>query len=204
MVGDSIVNFQFEQHLSHPLVAVFRRVDPEKVAQYVEQLVSTDFPLIEVTMDSPDWKNTAQKITTRGGIWGAGTVVSTEQVKQAVDAGAHFMMSPVCDGEVIAAGAETGIPFVPGCMTPSEINAAMKAGASAVKLFPAVSIGTEGITSLRGPFPDIPFVATGGITLRNAATYIKSGATFIGIGTSLFREPTLVEKQLQEFRNSLT
>lgn len=198
------MNFQFQQHLSHPLVAVFRRVDPEKVEQYVDQLVSTGFPLIEVTMDSPDWRNTAQKITAGGGIWGAGTVVSTEQVKQAVDAGAHFMMSPVCDGEVIAAGAGTGIPFVPGCMTPSEISAAIKAGASAVKLFPAVSIGTEGIASLRGPFPDIPFVATGGVNLTNAVTYIKAGATFIGIGTSLFREPTLVQEQLQEFRNSLS
>lgn len=194
------MNFEFHEHLSHPLVAVFRKVDLEKVTEYVDQLVASGFPLIEVTVDSPEWRETAKKITAGGGIWGAGTVVSEQQVKEVSDAGAHFMMSPVCDSQVITVGARSGIPFIPGCMTPSEINSAIKAGASAVKIFPAVSIGTEGIASLRGPFPDILFIATGGVNLINAANYIKSGATLVGIGTSLFRNPTLVEAQLQAFR----
>lgn len=197
------MSFELREYMHRPLVSVFRRVHMENVSEYVEQLVSAGFPLIEVTMDSPDWLAVSKKITSGGGIWGAGTVMNPEQVAQAADAGANFMMSPVCESQVIDAGSRTGIPFIPGCMTPSEINMAVKAGATAVKVFPAVSIGIEGIASLRGPFPEIPIVATGGVTLGNAATYLKAGATFIGIGTSLFKNPALVDSELQAFRDSL-
>lgn len=195
--------FSSELYISAPLIAVFRRVKRESVPVFVEKLVSTGFPLIEVTMDSPDWLEISREISAVGGIWGAGTVTSPSLASQAHDAGAHFMMSPVCDPEVITAGLATGVPFVPGCMTPSEINTAIKLGARAVKVFPAVSVGTEGLASLRGPFPEIPIIATGGVSLTNAVDYLKAGATFVGIGTSLFRDLSKTVTQLEQFHNQI-
>ena len=113
---------------------------------------------------------------------GAGTVLSTESAQRALDAGATFLVCPHLDATLVAWAAARGVPIFPGCATPTEVLAAWRAGAAAVKLFPASVAGPAFVRELRGPFPDIPLVPTGGVTLESAPAFIAAGAVAVGVG----------------------
>ena len=113
---------------------------------------------------------------------GAGTILSIEAAQRAVDAGATFLVMPHLDPDLVAWATARGIPTLPGCATPTEILAAWRVGAAAVKLFPASSAGPGFVRELRGPFPDIPLVPTGGVTLESAPAFIGAGAIAVGMG----------------------
>lgn len=117
---------------------------------------------------------------------GAGTVLTIDAARRAVDAGAAFLVAPHVDPEVVAWTAGRGIPMFPGAATPTEVLAAWRAGAAGVKVFPASVVGPAFVRELRGPLPDIPLLPTGGVTVDNAAAYIEAGAAAVGIGSWLF------------------
>ena len=125
---------------------------------------------------------------------GAGTVLSVEAARRAVDAGASFLVAPHLDAEVVAWAATRGMPMLPGAATPTEVLAAWRAGAAAVKVFPASVLGPAFLRELRGPFPDIPLQPTGGISVETAGAFIEAGAIAVGIGSWLFadRDPAVV------------
>jgi 2-dehydro-3-deoxyphosphogluconate aldolase/(4S)-4-hydroxy-2-oxoglutarate aldolase len=103
----------------------------------------------------------------------------------AMDAGAAFLVTPNTDPAVIGAAVARGVPSFPGALTPSEVVMAWRAGASAVKLFPASVLGPGFVQELRGPMPEIPVVPTGGVTLESAAGFIAAGAIAVGMGSWL-------------------
>jgi 2-dehydro-3-deoxyphosphogluconate aldolase/(4S)-4-hydroxy-2-oxoglutarate aldolase len=113
---------------------------------------------------------------------GAGTILSIEAAQRALDAGATFLVMPHMDTALVAWAAARGIPALPGCATPTEALAAWRAGAAAIKLFPASVAGPAFVRELRGPFPDIPVVPTGGVTLESAPAFIAAGAVAVGMG----------------------
>ncbi len=113
---------------------------------------------------------------------GAGTVLSRDAARRAVDAGATFIVMPHLDAAIVEWAASLDIPAFPGCATPTEILAAWRAGAAAVKAFPASSLGPGFVRELRGPFPDIPLLPTGGVTLETAPAFIAAGAIGVGMG----------------------
>ena len=106
---------------------------------------------------------------------GAGTVLDVAQAQAAVDAGARFFVMPHTDPELIRWAAERGIPAFPGGFTPSEILAAWRAGAAAVKLFPASVAGPVFVREMRGPLPEIPLIPVGGVNLETAPAFIAAG-----------------------------
>jgi 2-dehydro-3-deoxyphosphogluconate aldolase/(4S)-4-hydroxy-2-oxoglutarate aldolase len=116
---------------------------------------------------------------------GAGTILSIEAAGRAVDAGAQFLVMPHLDPDLVRWAAERGIPALPGCATPTEILNAWRAGAAAMKVFPASSLGPSFLRECRGPFPGLPLLPTGGITLENAASFIAAGAIGVGMGSWL-------------------
>jgi 2-dehydro-3-deoxyphosphogluconate aldolase/(4S)-4-hydroxy-2-oxoglutarate aldolase len=120
---------------------------------------------------------------------GAGTVLDVEGASAAVDAGATFLVMPVTDVEVIRWAAEREVPVFPGALSPTEVLAAWRAGASAIKLFPASVGGPALLRELRGPFPDIPLMPTGGVTADNARALIDAGAVAVGVGSWLAGAP---------------
>jgi 2-dehydro-3-deoxyphosphogluconate aldolase/(4S)-4-hydroxy-2-oxoglutarate aldolase len=128
---------------------------------------------------------------------GAGTVLSVDAARRAIDAGATFIVMPHLDLEIVAWAAMFDFPAFPGCATPTEILAAWRAGAAAVKAFPASSLGPGFIRELRGPFPDIPLLPTGGVTLETAPTFITAGAIGVGMGGWLLGDgdPTSVRER---------
>ncbi|MFF3906676.1 bifunctional 4-hydroxy-2-oxoglutarate aldolase/2-dehydro-3-deoxy-phosphogluconate aldolase [Streptomyces sp. NPDC001848] len=118
---------------------------------------------------------------------GAGTVRTAGQTRDALAAGAEFLVSPVVDADLIRRAATSGIPCYPGAWTPTEVAAAWQAGAAAVKLFPACTGGPAHLRQLRAPLPEIPLVAVGGVDIAQARDYIDAGACAVGIGSPLLR-----------------
>src|ERR671933_2688690 len=116
---------------------------------------------------------------------GAGTVLSTGAVRQALDAGARFVVSPNTDPQVIALCNQLGVPVIPGAFTPTEVVTAWHLGADLVKVFPVSSVGARYIRDLRGPLPEIPLAPTGGINADNVTYFVKAGAVAVGAGSDL-------------------
>jgi len=126
---------------------------------------------------------------------GAGTVTRAETVKRAADAGAEFIVSPCLVREVIEAARRTDLAVMPGGLTPTEIFEAHSAGADMVKVFPAQNVGGAAyLKALRGPFPDIPLVPTGGVTLDNLKQMFEAGAAAVGVGGELISKDALARR----------
>lgn len=121
-----------------------------------------------------------------GLVVGAGTVLSIDAARRALDRGAVFLVAPHLDTELVAWAAAQDIAMFPGAATPTEALNAWRAGAAGVKVFPASSLGPSFVRELRGPFPDLPLIPTGGVTTGNAPGYIDAGAIAVGIGSWLF------------------
>ncbi|MBB6673377.1 bifunctional 4-hydroxy-2-oxoglutarate aldolase/2-dehydro-3-deoxy-phosphogluconate aldolase [Cohnella nanjingensis] len=122
---------------------------------------------------------------------GAGTVLDIGQAKEAVAAGAQYLISPNLDEEVVYYGVENGVDVWPGTMTPTEIVRAYKAGASAVKVFPLGSLGLNYLKEIRAPLDHIPMIATGGVNLQNIRAAIEAGAVAVGLGNNLVNKPLI-------------
>lgn len=170
------------------VVAIGRHVDPSRAVALGEALVAGGVRAFELTLNEPeaDALEAIEAVAARGpelGLdIGAGTVLSIDAARRAVSAGASFLVMPHLDVELVAWAAERGIPVLPGCATPTEVLAAWRAGAAAVKLFPASVAGPVFVRELRGPFPEIPLLPTGGVTLESAPAFIAAGAIGVGMG----------------------
>lgn len=143
---------------------------------------------IEITFTTPDAHLAIRDLKEEHGdhiLLGAGTVTTREQVEQAAEAGATFLVSPGCDPELLPAMLGTGLLVLPGTLTPSEVMLARRLGTQAVKLFPGSLGGPSYLKALRGPFPDLPFVPTGGVSLGNIADWFPAGAFAVGAGSAL-------------------
>ena len=173
------------------VVAIGRRVAPSAVASIAGALVEGGVRVLELTLNDPEHEalraiEAAARIGPDLGVQvGAGTVLSVESARRAVDAGAAFLVMPHLDADLVRWAAERGIPAMPGCATPTELLTAWRAGAAAMKIFPASSLGPSFLRECGGPFPGLPLLPTGGITVDNAASFIAAGAIGVGMGSWL-------------------
>jgi 2-dehydro-3-deoxyphosphogluconate aldolase/(4S)-4-hydroxy-2-oxoglutarate aldolase len=174
------------------VLAIARHLDPASVPAICEGLVEGGIGAFELTLNEPEstaLEALAAAVRHAEGsdlVIGAGTVLSVESAKRAIDSGARFLVSPHLDVEIVRWAAHSGIPMLPGAATPTEVLAAWRAGAAAVKVFPASTLGPQFIRELRGPLPDVPLLPTGGISVDSSASFIVAGAIAIGIGSWLF------------------
>jgi len=171
------------------VIAIGRGLPPDRLVRIGEGLARGGVGAFEVTLNSPAALDGIAALSARFDaaelLIGAGTVLTPEAVDAAVDAGAAFIVMPITDPAVIAAAVARGVPCFPGAFSPTEIIAGWRAGASAVKLFPASAAGPAFIRELRGPLPEIPIIPTGGVTIESAPGFIAAGAAAIGIGSWL-------------------
>lgn len=176
------------------VVAIARRLSADEAAAMAEALARGGIGAFELTLNEPEDAalralEAAAAHAERSGSGmaiGAGTVLSIDSAARAIDAGASFLVSPHLDVDLVRWAAERGIPMLPGAATPTEVLAAWRAGAAAVKVFPASALGPPFLREMRGPFPEIPLQPTGGITVENAGDYIRAGAIALGMGSWLF------------------
>lgn len=178
------------------VVAIGRRVTTELAPTVAAALAEGGVRAFELTLNEPEAEalrsiEAVARVAAGLGLeLGAGTVLSIEAAGRAVDSGATFLVMPHLDPELVGWAAARDIPALPGCATPTEILAAWRAGAAAVKLFPASSAGPGFVRELRGPFPDIAIVPTGGVTLESAPLFITAGAVAVGMGGWLLGDGT--------------
>ena len=166
---------------------------------------------MEVTLNEPHDRALraidalASESASFGGLVGAGTVLTVEAAEQAVAAGASFIVMPHVDEALVQWCERRAIPCFPGALTPTEVHVAWRAGASAVKLFPASTVGPGYLSLLRGPFPGIPLVPTGGVTAETAPAWIDAGAVAVGMGAWLIGdgEPVGVEARARAVRSAV-
>jgi 2-dehydro-3-deoxyphosphogluconate aldolase/(4S)-4-hydroxy-2-oxoglutarate aldolase len=170
------------------LLAVVRGESRAAALEVVGALVQGGVLGIEITFTTPEAPRVIRDLNEEYGdsiLLGAGTVTTHEQVDQAAEAGATFLVSPGCDPELLPGMLGTGLLVLPGALTPSEVMLARRLGAQAVKLFPGSSGGPSYLKALRGPFPSIAFVPTGGVSLANIADWFAAGAFAVGAGGAL-------------------
>jgi len=174
------------------LIVVLRRIEPRsRLVELVGELADAGVCLFEVTFDGDDAADdlvaVREQVALHGGVVGAGTIRTATQLEAAIAAGATFGVSPVFDPAIVEAALRAGLPFVPGASTPTEADAAWRCGATFVKLFPASSLGPSFVRELRGPLPEIETIATGGVELVNAASFLEAGAVAVGVGSAIVR-----------------
>ncbi|MCM8764746.1 MAG: bifunctional 4-hydroxy-2-oxoglutarate aldolase/2-dehydro-3-deoxy-phosphogluconate aldolase [Candidatus Omnitrophica bacterium] len=163
-----------------------------EIKPLIGSLIQGGIRALEISFDTPDAAKLIKKIKEYAGekiLLGAGTIFNNENATSAIENGAQFLISPHLDENLLRFCAEKNIPFIPGVFSPTEISTAWRNGTKIVKLYPASALGYKYIKALKsGPFKEIIFMAVGGISLANAADYIASGATILGIGGALVND----------------
>ena len=170
------------------IVAILRAPCGDKIVEAAEALYAGGVDVIEVTFSVPKAHQVLEQVAAKLGdkiLLGAGSVLDSETARIAMLSGAEFMVTPVTNPDVIEMCRRYDKPCIPGAMTPTEVLTAWEAGAAMVKVFPCDSLGPRHIRAIRGPLPQVPLVPTGGVCLENAADFIKSGATALGVGGSI-------------------
>lgn len=188
------------------LIPVLRASSVELGHALVEAMMAGGVTVVEVTMTVPNALTLLRELKQKHGdrlLLGSGTVTDAGQAEATIDAGAEFVVSPSLHPEVIAATKKRGKVSIPGALTPTEVITAWKAGADYVKVFPCSAMGGASyLKSLRGPFPELKLIPTGGVTLQTAADFLKAGARALGVGTDLVNATAVAEGKPQIVTNA--
>ena len=183
------------------IIPVIKLEDTKDAIPLAKALLLADLPAAEITFRANGAEQVikAMKESVPDLLAGAGTVLTVRQVRTAVEAGAQFIVSPGYDEEVVSYCVSNEIPVFPGCVTPTEIQKALKHGLNVIKFFPASQYGgLDTIKALGGPFPDIRFMPTGGISLNNLDEYMADQRIAACGGSFMVKDSLIREKNWSE------
>ena len=184
------------------IVPVVRAANLDEARQAINAICRGGIPIIEVTMTVPNAPAMIRELVQQYGdqvLTGAGTVTTARQAEFCLEAGAQFLVSPGLSSAVLQVAAQHGTLAIPGALTPTEVMAALEAGARVIKIFPCGSAGgAKHIKALRAPFPETPFIPTGGVNLSNAAEYLAAGSFALGVGADLVDLAALRKNESQK------
>jgi len=186
------------------LVPVIRTSSETTALRAVEWLSEAGLTVFEITLTTPGAIGIIHRLSQSEDVFvGAGTVLSESDCAACLNAGAKFIVSPAVIPEVADVCATAKIPCVLGAATPTEIQRAKLAGAEAVKVFPAGSLGgPDFLKAVGAVFPEIPLVPTGGITIKDIPAYFDAGAAFVGMGSRLVEEKALRDGDKADIRSA--
>jgi 2-dehydro-3-deoxyphosphogluconate aldolase/(4S)-4-hydroxy-2-oxoglutarate aldolase len=183
--------------LKHKIVVIIRGIDPADFLNIAGALLEGGLSVMEITLNSRDALSVIKQASLQMGnqlLIGAGTVLDAASAEAAISAGAKFIVSPSLNIETIRATRRLGAVSIPGAFTATEILFAYNAGGDIIKVFPA-SVGANYFRDMRGPFPQIPLMPTGGINFTNIREYQKAGAVAYGIGGALIDASQKITKE---------
>ena len=189
-----------------PILGILRGVEIDLIEPLVETVIGAGLQTIEITMNTkhaPELIKKARRASGKRLTLGAGTVLTLESLKLALDSGASFIVMPVLVKEIIEYCVKNKIPVFPGALTPQEIYQAWESGATMVKVFPAKLCGPEYFREIKGPFEKIELLACSGVTADNLKDYFACGASAISFGASVFRQDWLTLKDFQKISQAI-
>lgn len=175
-----------EQMGQHRLMAVIRTASASEALTKSHRVLDAGVGVLEVTWTTPDAASVLEALQDRPATLGAGTILTPEQAREAVDHGAKFLVGPNFSEEVAETASRLDTLYVPGVYTAGEAARAMAQGLTILKLFPAASGGPAHLKMLRDPFPALWWVPTGGVSWHNASEWLAAGAIGVGMGSALF------------------
>lgn len=177
------------------IVPVVRASSPREARMATDAVCEGGIPIVEITMTVPGAVGVIKELTEGGRsdvLVGAGTVLNADTARLCIDAGAQFLVSPGFNRQTVELAKREGKLMIAGALTPTEIMTAWEAGSDFVKVFPCGQVGgAKYIKALKGPFPQIPLVPTGGVNLDTASAFIKAGAAALGVGGELLQAEAL-------------
>ena len=187
------------------LVAILRTKTEGEARDMANALVNAGIKLIEFTMTTPGALDLVEEFAANKSLnVGLGTCLTKKHVKDGKKAGAQFIISPHTDEDVISKTKESGMISIPGVATATDVGNAIKYGADALKFFPASSLGTSYLKSLRDPFPGQTWMATGGISIDSVGDWIKAGCTAVGLGGPLTSGGLIeIVSRVQSFQSAI-
>ncbi|WP_256475423.1 bifunctional 4-hydroxy-2-oxoglutarate aldolase/2-dehydro-3-deoxy-phosphogluconate aldolase [Pseudarthrobacter cellobiosi] len=174
--------------LAGQVIAVLRTTHASEYPPVIEKLLSGGVRFIELTLTTRDVFDLLPDIRSTFGDAaeiGIGTVTTTGQAERSLDVGAQFLVTPSMNLDIVHAAVSRGIPIIPGGLTPTELHAGWSAGATAVKVFPASTVGPDYIGQLHGPFPQMQLIPSGGVSIEDAPRWIQAGALAVSLGGPL-------------------
>jgi 2-dehydro-3-deoxyphosphogluconate aldolase/(4S)-4-hydroxy-2-oxoglutarate aldolase len=182
------------------VMAIVRSASAAEAEEVADALLHAGLDVLEVSLTTPGALGAIERLCARhpSALVGAGTVLDAPSARSAVLAGARFLVAPSLSEEVIRIGHRYGAAVAPGCQTPTEIEAALSAGADLVKLFPAGQLGPGYVRAVRAALPQAPIMATGGVGADNAAEWLQAGAVALGVGGSLTRDAASAPQRAAE------
>ncbi len=180
------------------IVPAVRAANADDALFAAEAVSRGGLPIVELTMTIPNATELIARLIKKHPhmVVGAGTVLDLETARACLAAGAKFITSPGLDLEIVQFAVQAGVTVIPGALTPSEIIAAVKAGADFVKIFPCAQVGgVDYLHALMGPFPHVAFIAAGGVNQQTAGKYLSAGATAVGIGADLIPQRAIAIRE---------
>ena len=175
-----------------PVIAVFRNLSVDESLRQSENAWDAGVDYVEIPIQTPAaipaLKAVVAAAARRGLTVGAGTITTLEQLDAATEAGVSFTVSPGLDADIVQESARRGIPHLPGIATATEILQARAMGLRWIKMFPASLLGSLWAKAMHGPYPEMRFIATGGMTLANADEYLSNGVSVVGLGSAFADE----------------
>jgi len=182
--------------------AIIRTHDKHTAREAMRAAVDGGFRMVEFTLTTPGAMELVGEFSKRTDLLvGAGTVLTVEQARQAVAAGARFLVSPICDPIIVAEAAALDAASIPGAYTPTEMETAHRLGADFVKVFPAPAGGVGFIDAVRGPLPHLRLFPTAGVTTENFVDFLSAGCAGVGFVRPLFEPADLARGDFAAIRN---
>lgn len=190
----------------HPITAILRNVPDDALMDYVQSLYQGGLRFFEISFSAPGAPAQIKRVKEnmpKDLLIGAGTILTADDARQAQEAGADFMLSPSTCPAVLSYCAKHEIRFLPGVFSPTDVSTCLEYGFNTLKLFPAGDLPLSYVKSLKGPFPGTEYVAVGGVSPANAASYLKSGFIGIGIGSSLVSPDAFAQRDWKTITASI-
>ena len=187
------VNYKEDLFSKMPVVGIMRNFSNESIEAIVPLYKKAGLTTLEITMNSSNAEEVITHLSKNHPDLniGAGTVCNIDDLEKALGAGASFIVTPIMDNEVMQVCRESNVPIFPGAFTPLEIYNAWKAGASAVKIFPATQLGPGYVKDVLGPLNQVKLLPTGGVSIENIEAFFNAGAVGVGMGSTIFDKKSI-------------
>ena len=189
------------------IMVILRGYNYDQVRLITELLVKYGIKSLEITMNTENTLEIIKKIKEEFGkkiFIGAGTVINMENMKEAVKAGAEFILSPIMlEKEILEYCKSKEVLTVPGAFSPTEITESLRNGADIVKIFPAERLGSKYISDITAPLGELPLMVVGGINKNNVNDYFKKGAKYAGIASGIFEKEDILNEDREKLENTL-